>query len=168
VIRWVVVIVLCAGGLAWAARGAMQASRDAQRSRTELRAAQSQAEELVALRAAVPSDRKPGSGLAARVSGVLSQSGLPPSALSSLSPESAMSAGSGFRRQHATLVLAGTTLPQIGTFLQHWRTAEPAWVIASVELNPAPPQNPAPGADLPLRCTIGLEAVYIEATGDKP
>jgi len=168
VTRWALVIVLCIAGLSWAGRSALQADRASRQAAAALDAIQSQAHELAALRAAVPPDRRPGSGLAARVSAVLARSGLPASALSSLSPESAMSAGSGFKRQHATLVLAGATLPQVGAFLRHWRDAEPAWVIAGIELNPSPPANPAPGADLPLRCTLGLEAVYVEATGEKP
>jgi hypothetical protein len=168
VIRWALIILLCGAGLWWAGRSAGQARGAARDASAALDTVRAQADELAALRAAVPQDRKPGSGLAARVSAALSASGLPASALSSLSPESGVNAGAGSTRQRATLVLAGATLPQIGAFLERWRSAEPAWVIASIELNPAQSPPPIPGADLPLRGTLGLEAVYIEATGEKP
>ena len=167
-IRWMAVLAASVVCLVWAGRGALGARKAASASRADLSRVVEQAQSLTRIRAAVPSDRKPGSGLAGRVSGAISRAGLQPAALSSLSPESSVAAGVGYRRQRATLVLAGLTLPQLGSFLDAWRTAEPAWVVATLDLSPAPPPSPTPGADLPLRCTIGLQAVYLESTGEKP
>jgi hypothetical protein len=87
--------------------------------------------------------------------------------MSSLSPETAVADGAGGGRQHATLALTSVTLPQVGAFLQAWRAAEPAWIVSSVDLTPLNTPAPIPGSDLPLRCVIGLEAVYSEEPVNK-
>lgn len=135
-------------------------------SRLILNTTEAQARELVQRRSLAresslpslppPSSRAEG-GLAGKVARALADAGLPASALQSLSPE-AESTDKGVVRQHATLTLSGPSLPQVGRFMDAWRTAEPQWIISGLDLSPA--GTAAPGADVPLRTVITLDAVF--------
>ncbi len=160
-VAWCAVLGLSASALLASGRAAWVARNTARVARLHLAAVTEHASELVRLRAGAPPEHKPGSGLASRVSAALARCGLPPSALSSLSPESAVGEGPS-RRQRAVLALGGVTLPQLGSFLNAWRSAEPDWVVSSIELSPQMGAPVTPGADLPLRAVIGIEAVYVE------
>jgi len=119
-----------------------------------------QANEVVRLRHAAKDSslpNRPESGLAGKVSQGLSRSGLAPSVMQSLSPE-AESSDKGLVRQHVTLTLAGLTLPQVGKFLDAWRSNEPNWVVSGLDLSPAGAGTP--GADLPLRAVITMDAMF--------
>lgn len=123
-----------------------------------------QASELVRLRHAAKDSSlpiRPESGLAGKVSKALSRSGLASSVMQSLSPEaeSGDKAG-GVVRQHATLTLSGLTLPQVGKFLDAWRTNEPDWTVSGLDLSPA--GTGTPGADLPLRVVVTMDAIFKE------
>jgi hypothetical protein len=129
-----------------------------------------QAEELGVLRAktaAEPAGRdRPASGLAPRIGATLGRCGLQASSLSSFTPESetllpVAEGQTRLMRQRATLVLGGLTLPQLGAFLEAWRSAEPAWIAIAIEVSPASSSenNPA-GGDLPLRTVVTVETTY--------
>lgn len=129
-------------------------------SRAALTLVTQQANELVQLRHAAKDSSlpaRPESGLAGKVSQALSRSGLAPSVMQSLSPE-AESSDRGLVRQHVTLTLAGPTLPQVGKFLDAWRSNEPNWVVSGLDLSPAGAGTP--GADLPLRAVITMDAMF--------
>jgi type II secretory pathway component PulM len=153
----VVLLIGCATALAWSARLALTARAEANRAEFALRRVEGQARELVTLRAKVPAPHAPGAGLAARVSATLARCGLPAAALASLSPGSVIG-----QRQQATLTLGAVTLPQVGSFLDAWRAAEPEWAVASIDLSPVQSGAATPGADLPLRAVIGIEAAQAE------
>jgi hypothetical protein len=104
--------------------------------------------------------------LAARVAGALSDAGLPPSTLADLSPErlEPITSGQGptVARRRALLTLAPITLPQLGRFLESWRTAEPEWTVSALELAPQRQREQPPGGDLPLRVRLTLETRSIQ------
>jgi hypothetical protein len=115
--------------------------------------------------------------LAPRVSAALAAAGLPAATLSSLSVQSdPEGAGPGapagslrIQRRRATLVLAQPTLPQLGAFLQSWRTREPTWTITSIDAAPEPSSRAdkptPPGADLPLHIVLSLESLSLVPAG---
>lgn len=144
--------------------GIRAAGAHAQRndSRAVLTLMTQQANELVRLRHAAKDSslsNRPQSGLAGKVSQALSRSGLPGSVMQSLSPEAESSdRATGVVRQHVTLTLAGLSLPQVGKFLDAWRSSEPDWVVSGLDLSPAGAGTP--GADLPLRVVITMDAMF--------
>lgn len=111
-------------------------------------------------------------GLASRVATAIQRAGLPASALSSLSPEAespiANHHGLRIARHRATLTLAGVTLPQVGAFLDAWRTNEPAWTPVSIDITPASGKAPEAGGDRPLRVVISVESVVAQHEGAQP
>jgi hypothetical protein len=158
--RWVVAALAVLPSLAWlveAARDAYDARTDARRAISVLERVTGQSGAIDAIRRSSPPQARLSSGLAPRVTAVLGRCGIPPSAVLSLSPESA--AGAGAVTQRAALTLRSVTLPQVGAFLGAWRSEEPAWIIASIEVSPISEEASVPGGDLPLRALIGLEAL---------
>ncbi len=160
--RHLVLWILAAAVLVVTGVRAIRAQAVCSASQSSAAFVQQQAEELGRLRVAasvlaVPS-RSDG-GLPGRINQSLTQSGLTASALQSLSPET-QSSDKGLVRQHAVLTLSGITLPQVGKFLNTWRTREPAWVISGLDLSPS--GTGTPGADLPLRAVITLDAIFKE------
>ncbi len=133
-------------------------------SRSALTLVTQQATELVRLRHEAKDSSlplRPDGGLASKVSHALTRAGLSATVMQSLSPE-AETSDKGVVRQHATLTFSGVTLPQVGRFLDAWRTSEPDWVVSNLDLSPA--GTGTPGADLPLRAVITLDAMF----KDKP
>ena len=90
---WCVLLAASGAGLALCGRAVNNAATEAGDARARLNQVSAQARELADLRALTPLDRKPGSGLAARVSAALTRAGLPTSALSSVSPGFTVSTG---------------------------------------------------------------------------
>jgi hypothetical protein len=129
-----------------------------------------QAGELTSLRTSAPAwmlRTRPPTGLTPRITAALAASGLPAAAVSSVSPESESPVGDSdlkARRSRATLTLAGITLPQLGAFLQAWRSREPQWTISSLDLVPqaGQPKAESTGGDLPLRVVIGMETLFVD------
>lgn len=114
--------------------------------------------------ASADSDGAPAASLATRVSVVLSAAGLNQSNLAGLSPESAAQrsdAGTALRRR-ATLTLQSLTLRELGRFIAEWRAREPAWAVTSIDLAPVTNGEPEPGADLPIRVVLVVEALTFE------
>lgn len=170
---WLAVGAVSVGAVGFAGHMASSAHAAAAAASSELARTADQARQLLVIRAASssPAAKRASSGLAQRVTASLSRAGLPASALSSLSPEAQSVQVDGdthVKRQRATLVLASLTLPQLGAFLDAWRTAEPDWNVSSIDLSPAAPGGAPPGAstggDLPLRSVLTLESVSIEET----
>lgn len=120
--------------------------------------------ELGTLRAAPAPTSVAASGLQPRLSAVLAACALPSTTLQSLAPEPEVGQrnadGATIRRRRATVVLQGLTLLNLGRFLEGWRTAEPSWVIASIDLTQT--GSAAPGSDLPVRAALVLERTSIE------
>ncbi|MBX3378385.1 MAG: hypothetical protein KF678_15430 [Phycisphaeraceae bacterium] len=145
---------------------ARAAARDARHS---LRTASEQATELVRLRQGRHefSERLAG-GLASKVAGAMASAGLATASLQSLSPEAqaAISGQTKLSRQRATLTLSNVSLPQVGTFLNAWRSAEPDWIISGIDLTPITSKDaPSIGSDLPLRAVISFEGVFKDPAG---
>ena len=113
--------------------------------------------------------------LAPEVSAALGASGLPASAMASLSadPETAgtpgaSAAGIQVRHRHATLVLGSVTLAQLGTFLQTWRQRQPAWTVSMMDVSPEPngaALKAQTGGDLPLHAVLTMETLTLERSG---
>jgi hypothetical protein len=159
------------GRIATRSRGA------AATAQSELALVAKEAQELVTLRAAAasPAARHASAGLAQRVGAALTRAGLSASCLSSLSPEAqsmvAMTDGQPrLTRQRATLVLTSLTLPQLGAFLDAWRSGEPDWTVTGLDVSPAGGAGPvqSTGGDLPLRVVLALESVTAEEPAPAP
>lgn len=114
------------------------------------------------------SGKKPAPGLTGQVSDALAQAGVPVTAMTSLAPEAETEVsrtGDVARVRHgARLGLEPVTLPQVGRFLQSWRSAHPEWTIISMQLTPLPSRQPqvsgaTPG---PLRVNLVLQCEYTE------
>lgn len=180
---WIACILAAAAILLTLAPRTFRAESQARAELARLRTISAQTDELARLRVTVAGQggasdaRQQREPLAATVSSVLAQVGLPASTLESLSPPSATAepvntgAGTGgintprLYRRRATLALGPITLPQIGRVLSTWRTAAPNWTTARIEVSPlvggrAVPASP--GADLPLRVVIALEQLDLD------
>ncbi|MBC7834055.1 MAG: hypothetical protein H7Y88_03020 [Phycisphaerales bacterium] len=163
VLLWSATIIAASVSLAITAPPMFRARAAANAELAKLQGSADAARQILAARAVMPrlpADGAESSALATRLSTVLSSCGLPASVLSSLTPDTtAQAAASGVAvRRRAGLTLTGITLPQIGRFLDAWRTAEPAWVAASIDVSPEPQRTAAAtGGDLPLRAVIALE-----------
>jgi hypothetical protein len=154
-----------------AARSALASREDARLALSQLVAVTEQAKDVVRQRELTfKFPVQPAGGLAGRVSGALSRCGLMAAVLQGLSPEAETLIGDGPRRavrQRATLTLSGLSLPQVGTFLDAWRSAEPDWTVTSIELSPLD-RGGTLGSDLPLRAVLMLEGLFREAPPPTP
>lgn len=164
-IAWVLLLAISGAALWSATQRAADARAASAAAREQLITATSLAAELSDLRSRAPITRSAGSGLTQRVSAVLGSCGLPAAALSGVTPEATFRDAAG-SRQRGVINLAAT-LPQVGAFLSAWRTAEPDWIIASIELSPASGNNASPGADLPLRATITVEGATLRPSAPR-
>lgn len=172
ILAWTLALGASLAALGYSATRAAAARTSAIQAHARLTRATHDAQRLADLNAriaAASGPRKPASGLAPRIGAVLTRCGLPASCLTSLSPEGEQPVSSHegqprLKRQRATLVLGGLTLPQLGAFLDAWRRAEPEWTISTLDVGPQAgnPQAPA-GGDLPLRATLTLESVFQDA-----
>lgn len=163
---WVVMLAASALTLGWSLHRHQAARSHLASEQAHLQRVHAQVDELRSLPATVvSSDQTSTQTLAARVADVMSASGLPRTALESLSPESERvtpaSAGPSVSRRSATLTLTSVTLPDLGRFLDAWRQREPAWTITSIDLKPA--RDTAATGDLPLRVVLTLERMDIRA-----
>lgn len=131
-------------------------------AQTALAAVTQQAAELSRLRREARTTSlppRPDAALAGKVSQALTRAGIPLTVMQSLSPE-AETSNKGIVRAHATLTLTGLTLPNVGKFLESWRTSEPDWIISNLDLSPS--GTGTPGADLPLRAVVTFDAFFKE------
>jgi hypothetical protein len=168
---WVAVVGASVAAVAITGRIATRSRSAAATAQSELALVAKEAQELVTLRAAAaaPAARHASAGLAQRVGAALTRAGLSASCLSSLSPEAqsmvAMTDGQPrLKRQRATLVLTSLTLPQLGSFLDAWRSSEPEWTVTGLDVSPAAGGSAvqSTGGDLPLRVVLALESVSTE------
>jgi hypothetical protein len=181
VLLWTATIAVSGSLLLAVAPGAQKAEAQAAVRIAEYRGLARSAEELARLRIADQSGSQPATQeaepkLATVVIGALGAAGLPASALASLSPESesgellsnaargAIAGGARpmLVRRRATLVLTPLTLPQLGRFLTAWHERAPQWTLSRIDIEPRREKDVQPGADLPLRVTVGLESVTIQ------
>lgn len=173
---WGLVITALVAALAGPVASARRAAADARR---ELRHHAELARQVATLRAiptaidASQSDPDDRAALATLVSASLGQSGIPATALSSLSPESAATQRAdrelALVTRRATLVLTPVTLPQLGRFVQAWREQSPSWTIGRVDVDPRPgdvKNISTTGGDMPLRVSLGLERTEVRELKD--
>jgi hypothetical protein len=117
--------------------------------------------------------KRPASGLATRLGETLTGCGIAASSLANVSPQPEMAVQGppgteSLKRQRASFMLVPITLPQLGSFLDAWRTREPHWTVASIDVAPETgkrderSQVGGAGGDLPLRVVITLDAVYMD------
>jgi hypothetical protein len=175
-ITWFSAVSISVGAIGIAARDCTRARSKATTELARLSTVTPQVREIAALRSAAPSwsaRAKPGTALAPTAAAAIASSGLPPSALSNVSPEAQTTVGDGqFKavRQRATITLTSVTLPDIGRFLDAWRLAEPDWTIAGVDLSPVGDtrrMTPTPGSDLPLRAVIIVESMTMQSPSNR-
>lgn len=170
---WTIVLSISAValGLAWRAFASARDAAATQLNRREALLAQLRELERIRPVAAQWQDRKrPASNLAALLGETLAACGIPASALANVSPQPEAAAHGGaaaprLKRQRATLMLVPVTLPQLGAFFEAWRTREPRWTVASIDLSPEPAPRQgetAPGGDLPLRAALTLDTLYLD------
>jgi hypothetical protein len=179
-IVWTLVLIMVVTAVAVTGHMAYRARARAVAELARLRSVTEQAGQLSGLRAAMPAwalRRSPPAGLAERVGAALQAGGLPSSSLSGLSPTSESvvggvgSTGSESVRpkvRRATLTLEPATLPQVGAFLEAWRTREPDWTVAGVDLSPLGSKAQSAGSvgeDLPLRAVFTLESLFVDDPG---
>jgi hypothetical protein len=164
-------LVMCASAvlLCWAGQRYYAARSDSRVALRQLDLVRADAEAIADLRAAAPPEsrrHRPPPGLATRLGDVISKAGLPPSSLQNLTPETESAYGSaGLKRQVAKLTLDGLTLPELGCFLQEWRTAQPLWTVSSIDITPASARmlaTPGHATDRPLRATITIETIFAD------
>lgn len=150
---------------------AESAAREAERRAGQLGAA---AAEIDTLHAGLPawatSSASESDTLAKRAGQVVASAGLPASALSSFATQSELTgtptaSGSRIERRKANMVLTGVTLPQLGSFLNAWRSREPEWVVAGIDVSPdglsSASRVSAAGGDLPLRVVLTAESLAL-------
>jgi len=107
--------------------------------------------------------------LTPRVTTAMERAGLPAATLVSLSPQAesglAREGGVQLSSRRATLMLSNLSLPQLGRFLDAWRSTEVAWLPVSIDLSPASGKPPDAGGDLPLRVVITIESRSLKEAG---
>jgi len=170
-----VVLGLSMVALTVAGRAALTAREQARVSVASFRGLSERVREFDRLQArAAPWPRRSGpeGGLAQEVSAVLAAAGLPPSAMTSLSPDNgtALPGDVGLTQLRAGLTLNNITLPQLGRFLAEWRRRQHgpgSWTVTAIDLSPETESGKAaaPGTtarDLPLRAVMNLESIVAE------
>lgn len=130
------------------------------------------ADEVIALRATPPTltvGKRPEPGIYGQFADALVEVGEPVSTISSLVPGTdtavAVDGLGACKRQSVRVTLDGLTLPRLGRVLHAWRRAQPDWRTTQVQLTPLPDGVPEPGAALPLRVTMVIEALYLDQPG---
>jgi hypothetical protein len=170
VVLWCVVLMVAGGAAGVGGARQWNARSRAQSELVTLAALRQQSAELTALRAGAPTwtrQGRPPTGLTPRITAALAACGMPASVMSSVSPEAESALGEAdlrARRSKAVLTLAPVTLPQLGAFLEAWRSREPQWTVGGIELWPqsAGAKAESAGGDLPLRAVLGLERLFVE------
>jgi hypothetical protein len=164
-LRWAAVALLVGmPAVAWCAQVYARARGGAERTEARLVAAARAGAELMELRRAAPPELRRGApepGIAARLGEAVARAGVPRGAVRAVTPEAETRVGgegAGLRRAAARVTLEPVTVPQLGRVLQEWRTAEPSWRVAGLDL--AALAGKASGPDPLLRCTVTLEYLY--------
>lgn len=126
--------------VAWRLREAASAHESAQEATRQLRALESQAAQILELRAAaahVESAQRPPQDVIALVHRALADAGVPSDRFASLERESdGPAAASGtLRRQSLVLALERMEPAEICAFLDRWRRHAPAWGVSRLELS---------------------------------
>ena len=164
---------IAAGALGAAWLSTQAASASAARARRDLETASSLAARLATMESQLPAWAKAGSTAGERetvaqtTARILSEVGLPPSALNSLSPESTTAIGgsnlpeaSRPQRVRHTATIEPVTLAQLGRLLDKWRAARPQWTVTSIEMTPLrDPDGKSGRKGAPLRVALSVESV---------
>jgi hypothetical protein len=144
---------VCLAALAWSGTRYSAARGDLRLAEAQHQTITSAAAEIERLRNATPTvaaGAKPQPNISGQVTDTLVEAGLAPALLTNVTPESdtaieRANAGAGsraanpaarYRRQSARLTLEPLTMPDLGRFLATWRTSQPQWTIASINVSP--------------------------------
>ncbi len=163
----VAAVALGSGGVAWATAHTHQISEHQRLARIT-----GHASTIRDVDAALPAwSRLPKSAaLAPEIGATIAAAGLPASTLASLNaePDSSGAVASSqiqVRARRATIVLTSITLPQLGDFLSRWRTRQPGWAVARIDLGAEPSAaavKAQTGGDLPLHVVLNLQSLSLE------
>ncbi len=146
-------IVCCAAALIATLR--LRALRDAHHAldaaQQSLDVARDQVRELIRLRDAtekVALNERPPNDIIARINTTLADVGLPAETFRQLDPVSTTSntrtqsaTSPQYQTQSARILLSDLEPPELGRFLDRWRTSQPLWTITRIELTHPPPRN---------------------------
>ncbi|MCC6284642.1 MAG: hypothetical protein IT439_04965 [Phycisphaerales bacterium] len=101
----------------------------------------------------------PESLVAERIVECLRAAGTGPEHVQSLDPQEPITLEGGVQKRRLGLILEGLTLPQVGGFLASLAERAPEWTIDRIELVQMSNRRGDPGADRPLRLTLGAQAL---------
>jgi hypothetical protein len=134
------------------------------------------AERLIALRAArhtVGQGAEPQADALASINAAMVDAGLDPAHLRSLTPEAqpspdALTGSSGYQRRSLRLSLGAIAMPELGRFLQSWRSTQEIWAVTQIVVRREPARR-ASSQEL-WSVTMTLSATYVQpvAPGDTP
>jgi hypothetical protein len=143
---------MCVAVLAWGSNRYSAARHGLRLAEAQNRAVVAAASEIEVLKRSTPTvaaGARPQPNISGQVTDVLVEAGLAPALLTNLTPESDTAVDTGniargmgttsaarYRRQSARLTLEPATMPDLGRFLAAWRTSQPQWAIASINVSP--------------------------------
>jgi len=100
------------------------------------------------------------------VSDCLSQSGINPSSIRDVSPDSQAGGTASYRRQNIRVQLDSLSVPDVGRFLATWNKLHPTWTPTTINLSPAAKNDVAgkPGEPtLSWSATVVFTSTYLAA-----
>ena len=165
--------------VAWLASRAFHAASELESQRQRITAVVAKVAELDELRQrvqVVTIAQAQDEDLTRRVTKTLASAGLPAAALSSVTPDADQPAGrtsqgnAAFIRRSARLTLDGLTLPQLGRFLEAWRSSTEGrgWTVAAIDITQGTSEQntriknagqETPRRDQPLRVLLAVQAI---------
>lgn len=167
---WLAAVGVGLPAVVWSARSAWNARAAVESAGLDHTRVKAQLDELASLSKSRPASTTPlpqqTSAIAERIPSILRAQGLAPSVLGSFAPQGETTietGGTSLVRRRALLSLNSITLPQLGGFLNVWRTSEPRWVPTAIDLAPMQVSTAQAGSqtgDLPLIVSLTLEGEF--------
>lgn len=149
-------LVSAEAGAAAAVRTAAGVERDAARL-----------EDLRAARPTVGQGAEPQADALSLINAAMSESNLPVTLLRSLAPEGGAQGAAGapgapgYQQRSLRLTIGAIALPDLGRFLQSWRTTQGVWTITQISLRREP--TPRGQAQNLWTVTMTLSAMYVQS-----
>ncbi len=145
------------------------AESDAETAIAQLRAAQADAHEVFALRAQserIGAAKRAPEDVLARINAALRDTALGTGRVSNYREHSdtelpGRTDGPRYRRQSIQFTLSPIELPDLGRFLDHWRTSEPLWTPTNLELTRVGSQR-SRNTQSGYAATITIAATYVD------